>query len=400
MRLLLLDESPEVIGGVDTYRRSFAPEAAKLAEATVWACSAERRRREPHLFTAPGITVVDLHPSRRSWQGLLWAGLRRMPTRLVPWRGKAQKWLSHSHLRKVCRQHRLTCVLELCVNHQPFPALGLPVAGVVHDLSFFTRGDPKVVAALLSWTKNAARLFCDSAQTRADLLGLDAAVAARAEVVLLTSPPVQNPPAGPNPFMRPEPVFYYPARTTSHKGHEVILGALAKLTAQHQSFHCYFSGHGTDRMFDDTPLSERDTDDVRQACRKYREALQGRVTLLGAQPWATVEQLFQAANLVVLPTRFEGFGLPLSEALRRNKPVISSRVPSLEEQVAFFGASEQVNWVPLGDEAALAAALGDFLAGRLKFPEFSPVLRERLAAWTWEAVARKVLTTLEATTPA
>ncbi len=396
MRLLLLDESPEVIGGVDTYRRAFAPEAAKLAETVVWACSAERRRREPHLFAAPGVTMVDLHPDRRSWQGLVWAALRRIPPKMAPWRANAQQWLSHSHLRKVCRRHRLTHVLELCVNHQPFPQLHRPTAGVVHDLSFFTREDPKVEAALRSWTKDAVKMFCDSAQTRADLLGLDASVAPRAEVVLLASPPVQNPPAGPNPFARKEPVFYYPARTTWHKGHDVILGALAKLAAENQSFHCYFSGHGTDRMFNDNPSPERDTDDVRLACRKYREPLSGRVTLLGPQPWATVEQLFQAANLVVLPTRFEGFGLPLSEALRRNKPVIASRVPSLEEQVAFFGAEEQARWVPLGDEAALATALGDFLAGRLRFPEFSPALRERVAAWTWAAVARKVLTELKA----
>ncbi len=396
MRLLILDEAPEVIGGVDTYRRSFLPAVLTQAEKVVWACSVERSRRVMRDYHVLGLEVVDLHPPTRSWRGLIWAGLRRLPAAVFPWRSQAQQWLSHSHLRHICRQQRLTHALEICVNHQSFPHLGLPTAGVVHDLSFFTRGSPAVEASIRSWLKNAVHIFCDSTQTRADLLEVDPSAASRLEVVLLTSPPVQSPPPGANPFARPEPVLFYPARTTWHKGHDVLLAALAKLAGANIRFHCYFSGHGTNRMFDDQASPERDTDDVRLACRKYRETLAGHVTLLGPQPWPVVEQLFQTANLIVLPTRFEGFGLPLSEALRRNKPILAARVPSMEEQVVFYDAAEQVRWVPIGDEHALAEALAEYLAGRLRFPEFSPALRERIAAWTWEAVAQKVVTSLAA----
>lgn len=261
-----------------------------------------------------------------------------------------------------------------------------------------TGGSSPLDGIFRDWMKNAVRLFTNSAQTRAELLELDATASPRLEVVLLGSMPVQAPPAGAaNPWVRLEPVLYYPAGATWHKGHNILLAALARLASAGVPFHCYLSGQGTELILDDQPTGERSSNDVRENCCEFREALRGRVTLLGRQPWAVVEQLYQAANLVVLPTRFEGFGLPLSEALRRDRPVIASRLAPMEEQVEFYDAASQVRWVPPGEVEPLAEALAEFLSGRAPFPPFPEALRARIAGWNWESIARKMLAGLAAT---
>jgi glycosyltransferase involved in cell wall biosynthesis len=190
--------------------------------------------------------------------------------------------------------------------------------------------------------------------------------------------------------------LYYPAVSTPRKNHPVLLAALAELAARQVPFHCFFSGIGTDQIFGDQPLSNPDAESLRQNCRPWLPALQGRITGLGAQPWSVVEELYAAADVVVLPTRYEGFGLPMGEALCRGVPVVASRVPTFEEQVAHYQAQDQVRWVPPGDPAALAETLAGVLTGAAPFPPFPPELSGRLAAWTWEAFADRVVAALAA----
>jgi glycosyltransferase involved in cell wall biosynthesis len=54
----------------------------------------------------------------------------------------------------------------------------------------------------------------------------------------------------------------------------------------------------------------------------------------------------------VYPSLYEGFGLPLLEAMQRGVPVLSSRSTSLPEV-----GGEAVDYVDAADPAALAAAL-------------------------------------------
>ena len=78
------------------------------------------------------------------------------------------------------------------------------------------------------------------------------------------------------------------------------------------------------------------------------------VELLGwLDPLGVAAQL-QAADVVAAPSRWEGFGLAVAEAMRAGKPVIASRVGGLCELVE-DGVSGRL--VPPDDAEALAAAL-------------------------------------------
>jgi glycosyltransferase involved in cell wall biosynthesis/SAM-dependent methyltransferase len=82
-----------------------------------------------------------------------------------------------------------------------------------------------------------------------------------------------------------------------------------------------------------------------------------RVRFLGHHP--DVPGLIAAADVVALPSRSEGFGLALLEAMAQGKPVVATRVGGIPELVA---DGETGLLVPPGDVRALAAAVDSLLA--------------------------------------
>ncbi len=69
-----------------------------------------------------------------------------------------------------------------------------------------------------------------------------------------------------------------------------------------------------------------------------------------------VEVFYDEANLFVLPSRYEGFGLALVEAMASGLPVIASDIDGLREIIA---DGETGFLVPPDDAAALARKIAD-----------------------------------------
>ncbi|MBN1993929.1 MAG: glycosyltransferase family 4 protein [Anaerolineae bacterium] len=117
-----------------------------------------------------------------------------------------------------------------------------------------------------------------------------------------------------------------------------------------------------------------------------RLGLEGRVHFPGFIPDADLPALYSAAILFVYPSLYEGFGLPLLEAMACGTPVIASNQSSLPEVVGQAGLL-----VDPYDVAALAAAMSNILA--------DPNLRQTLAQagqvqakkFTWEKTATRLL---------
>jgi glycosyltransferase involved in cell wall biosynthesis len=111
-------------------------------------------------------------------------------------------------------------------------------------------------------------------------------------------------------------------------------------------------------------------------------ALDGRVELAGEVSAARLAALYRTADLFVLPTRFEGYGMALTEALAHGLPVVSCTAGAVPDTVP----PDAGILVPPGDVDALTAALTAILD--------APALRARLAAGARRAAAR--LTTWDA----
>ncbi len=77
-----------------------------------------------------------------------------------------------------------------------------------------------------------------------------------------------------------------------------------------------------------------------------------RVTVTGRVDDADLAALYAGAGLVVMPSRAEGFGLPVLEAMNLGVPVITSDDPAMRE---VGGAATQT--FPVGDSTALCAAI-------------------------------------------
>ena len=113
-----------------------------------------------------------------------------------------------------------------------------------------------------------------------------------------------------------------------------------------------------------------------------------RVTLVGRLPRAELLAEYARADLLVLPSLFEPFGIVLLEAMAAGLPVIASRVGGIPEVVA-DGVTGLL--VEPGNASELASAV-------LRFAE-SPSLRarmgsrgrERVRSYSWEVLVPRIL---------
>ena len=83
------------------------------------------------------------------------------------------------------------------------------------------------------------------------------------------------------------------------------------------------------------------------------------ITFLGSVSNQELARWYNRAVVVVVPSRFEGFGLTALEALACGTPVVATNVDGLRDLPLGNGAL-----VPFGDEGALAAAVARFADGR------------------------------------
>jgi glycosyltransferase involved in cell wall biosynthesis len=93
----------------------------------------------------------------------------------------------------------------------------------------------------------------------------------------------------------------------------------------------------------------------------------------------------QAASLFVYPSLYEGFGLPVAEAMACGVPVVASNTPALAEVVGEAG-----RLVPSGDAAALAGALAQVAADPALAAELGRRGRERARRFSWDAAAARL----------
>ena len=97
-------------------------------------------------------------------------------------------------------------------------------------------------------------------------------------------------------------------------------------------------------------------------------------------------QFYSDADVVVLPSRNEGWGLSLMEAMACRKPVVAARVGGVPEMVR-HGVDGFL--VESGDVAGLARDISSVLLDRDLATRMGAAGRERVAAYSWADSARR-----------
>lgn len=168
------------------------------------------------------------------------------------------------------------------------------------------------------------------------------------------------------------PIALSVAAKRPHKNLPRLLEALALIPADRRPV-LVIPGYGT---FHDDEL------DARIATL----GIAGDVRMLGWVEDDELEGLYAASDVFVLPSLYEGFGLPVLEAMARGLPVACSDRGSLRE-VAGDAARRFDPEQPSSIAEAIQAVLGDpALASRLR-----EAGRAQAAGFTWAACARATL---------
>ncbi|MEQ8840629.1 MAG: glycosyltransferase family 1 protein [Acidimicrobiales bacterium] len=153
------------------------------------------------------------------------------------------------------------------------------------------------------------------------------------------------------------PVVLYPAITHPHKRHLLLLDAIGRLADAHPRVTVVLTGG-----------EGRAEDEVREAVARsaVRVVRPGRVTA------ASLRGLYERADLLVFPSAYEGFGLPVLEAMRIGLPVVASDQTALPEVLGDTGT------LVAGDDPAVwAAAIADALVDGRERSAGAPARAER-----------------------
>ena len=249
---------------------------------------------------------------------------RRLPRTLGP-------VISGLHSQPLLRQHGIS--LLLCPFTAPtYAEPTIPVVSVLHDLQhraypqFFEPQEvahrEEVLQQVQFW---ADAVICVSEHTRQTLLEAVGLETARAWTVhncihgrlrQMAPPPdaVRRVHIGARPYM------FYPANFWPHKNHRMLLTAYG--IAVHRSPHTV-----PDLVFTGAPGEQERQ--LRGVVEKM--GLATRTHFLGYVPDEELASVFLHCAFVILPSLYEGFGIPVLEAFTFSKPVLCSNVTSLPE---------------------------------------------------------------------
>jgi glycosyltransferase involved in cell wall biosynthesis len=227
--------------------------------------------------------------------------------------------------------------------------------------------------------RRSDRVIVDSNSTRSDLLELLRAPAERIDVVPLglgsskRSEPLDEPELRARLGLgEGRPVALSLSAKRPHKNLSALIGALAQIPPERRPL-LVLPGYAT-------------AHEAGLRARAREAGVEDDVLFLGWLSGEEFEGLWQMADLFIYPSLYEGFGLPVLEAMARGVPVACSNASSLPEV-----AGDAALLFDPHDEAAIATALERLLVDRREAERLRARGLERVREFTWERTARLTL---------
>lgn len=318
--------------------------------------------------------LIVLHDPRAARTRLDPLALTGARLRLVeaPWRPRSMA--EQIELPRLLRRLRL----DLFHAPYPFTALGCPCPRVVSVYDLIAL-DPRhglrtplrralARLALRRVTRHAAAVVTLSQAVRTALVERFGLPAARVAVVGAAADPVMRP-ASPEAVAAARRALDLPPRYVLHLGTSKPHKNRARLL---RAWSALRPGGVTLILAGDTPPGARGA------------ALPASVRALGPVAEAYLPALYSAAELCVLPSLDEGFGLPVLEAMACGTAVACAARAALSEV-----AGDAAAYFDPEDERELGATLARLLADAHARRDLSQRGLARARSFTWEAVAAR-----------
>jgi len=171
------------------------------------------------------------------------------------------------------------------------------------------------------------------------------------------------------------PVILYPASTYPHKNHLVLIEAFVELLSSNPEAQLVLIGAPGKADFK-----------VRKAIEK--SGLKERISLLGRVSNEKKQEIFQSASIMAFPSKYEGFGIPVLEAMAEGIPVVAAQGTSAAKLLGSRGLTVHPDDVE-GWSAALSKLLKDVdLRNRLVLEGF-----KQAKEYTYQKSAQQLLET-------
>lgn len=341
-----------------------------------------------HLPTTPGGEEFLLYtnPQVREWPGVTGPRLKLSPTRL-PTLSPIMRILWEQTMLPALALRDGIDVLHCPLNVLPI-ACRVPVVLTIHDLTFIRYPDrfhPAKQRYLATFTRYAARharrIVTDSGATRADVIEAFGISPGAVDVVYPGVDPDFRPvdPADVGQASKlasfrarhnlPDKFILYLGTLEPRKNVDRLVRAFASLVRKGLPHSLVLAGgRGWDFEAIDRAVIE--------------EGIENRVRFPGYVRRAEQPLWYSAADLFVYPSQYEGFGLPVLEALACGTPVVTSTASSLPEVVGAAGLT-----VNPDDERALADAIASVVTDRVLASALSRAGPEQASLFTWAAAA-------------
>ncbi len=259
----------------------------------------------------------------------------------------------------------------------------------IHDLNY--RIVPEAHLGLLGLgmrmlvplaARRSHRIIVDAASTRTDLQRLLKVPSEKVEVVPLGVGTNRRADPLPEPELRSmldagcRPIALSVSAKRPHKNLARLIGALTLIPVERRPL-LVIPGYATPHE--------------RELRRRASElGVSDDVRFLGWIDAAELEGLYAAAACFVFPSLYEGFGLPVLEAMARGVPVACSGRGALDEV-----AGDAVLRFDPESESAIAAAIERLLSDRAEAERLRVLGRARAEAFTWRATALGTLAAYE-----
>lgn len=273
----------------------------------------------------PDVTLYPLNASKTPW-GLLRAAwrLRRRVRQFKP-------DVVHSHMVHANIFARLVRLIVpmprlICTAHNVFEG------GRSVDIAY------RLTDALATLSTNVSQEAVEAFEAKGAVPpGRMVAVLNGIDVSVFGATPAQRAQARSRLYPRPNrQLLLAVGRLVPEKNHAALLRVFARLAEQRPELDLWIAGDG--------PLRAALAQDINDL------GLQGRAQLLGIR--FDIPDLMRAADIVVLPSLFEGFGLVVAEAMASGAVVVATNAGGVAEVMDGHGFL-----VPVNDNPALLQAL-------------------------------------------